>query len=91
MVEEAGTYRPYRPSNGTEGEMFMSAWCEKCSGDTAGNPCSILTLALALQIGDMDYPGEWQYSNMGTPQCTAFTTEESKQTRCTETPDLFEG
>jgi hypothetical protein len=26
---------PYRPSNGTEGEMFQEQWCEKCEHDLA--------------------------------------------------------
>lgn len=31
--------RPYRPSNGTEGEIFMGQWCAKCALDCHGkNP-----------------------------------------------------
>jgi len=30
-MTDAGTCRPYRPSNGTEGDIFMAQWCERCA------------------------------------------------------------
>ena len=32
---KASAGKPYRPSNGTEGEMFQAAWCAQCEADRA--------------------------------------------------------
>lgn len=66
------TVELYRPSNGTEGEMFESEFCEHCERDRAwreawqtdGDPgnvkgCDILARALAFGIDDPQYPREW--------------------------------
>jgi len=68
---------PYQPSNGSEGEMFMRDWCAKCSRDnfnpdTGDGGCVIITLTMALDVGNPEYPREWQYSAEGQPICTAF-------------------
>jgi len=68
--DEAG--KPYRPSNGTEGEIFMEKWCERCMLDTEDNPCEILTSTLAFEIDDPEYPKEWRYDFDGRPMCTKF-------------------
>jgi hypothetical protein len=68
--DQAG--KPYRPSNGTEGEIFMEKWCERCMLDTEDNPCEILTCALCFDIDESDYPKEWRYDYAGRPMCTAF-------------------
>ena len=66
----------YRPSNGTEGEMFRERWCEQCKRDAAfrdgsGNGCEILTNSLIRDVDDPAYPPEWTYDE-GQPCCTAF-------------------
>lgn len=73
--------RPYRPSNGTEGEGFMARFCERCVRDRAarqGNPadgCEIIVATMCLQVDDPDYPTEWIVDDMG-PRCTAFKLDE---------------
>jgi len=64
--------KPYRPSNGTEGEDFMACFCANCRRDQdEDDPCSIATWALAAAIDDPDYPEEWIVDQSG-PRCTAF-------------------
>jgi hypothetical protein len=62
----------YRPSNGTEGEMFQERWCHQCTKDTEGDPCNILTSAFFFDLDDPEYPCEWTFSPEGQPMCTAF-------------------
>ncbi len=62
----------YRPSNGTEGEMFMERWCHECLKEP---DCDIPSLAMLFDIEDLEYPGEWQYGANGQPKCTAFERE----------------
>jgi hypothetical protein len=69
---------PYQPSNGTEGEIFMSHWCNKCSidkftEDGTGESCKILLDSI---IGKQ--PKEWKYASNGAPLCTAFVMKTSK-------------
>jgi hypothetical protein len=72
---------PYRPSNGTEGEIFMSAWCAKCVRDRArreGDPfegCDIITMTMAFDIDHPSYPDAWVQDDDGTPSCLEFTAE----------------
>ena len=70
-------WEPYRPSNGTEGEIFMEGFCYRCTKEP---DCEILSNTLALDIDDRDYPKEWRRrtdSNgwPGTAECTAFEKE----------------
>lgn len=86
---------PYRPSNGTEGEMFMEQFCYRCRYDQDENdPCDILTRSLWLGLADADYPTEWVYDREGRPTCTAFHDVLSEEplavARCPMTMDLFE-
>lgn len=66
----------YRPSNGTEGEIFMAQFCQHCERDRyASRPCSIIGRTMALNVNEMGYPTEWikdvdQWP--GNPRCTAF-------------------
>ncbi|MGC1494191.1 MAG: hypothetical protein WA790_00170 [Sulfitobacter sp.] len=88
----SGTLRPYRPSNGTEGDIFMAEWCERCALSNFDDPdtsCMINLRALAHSIGDPEYPAEWNYTNGGIPQCTAFTSETPCEPRCDKTLDMF--
>lgn len=81
--------RPYRPSNGTEGEVFQSGWCNNCANDDVdtGDFCRILSNAL---MGEQ--PEEWVYQNR-QPTCTAFMPFDGRgptpQQRCKHTPDFF--
>jgi hypothetical protein len=55
--------KAYRPSNGTEGEIFMEKYCERCIHDDLENDngCKIIAFSLAYSIGDPEYPKEWIY------------------------------
>lgn len=76
--------RLYRPSNGTEGEGFWSAWCCNCQRDKAmregvdldecddNERCDIIALTMAYSIDEPGYPQEWRYDENGVPCCTAF-------------------
>lgn len=94
-MTDANQPRPYRPSNGTEGEIFMGAWCANCAHDSDDTEfgCMVQLRALAYSITDPEYPCEWQYNANGNPQCTAFTRAgsdgEGATPRCDQTPDLF--
>lgn len=68
--------KKYRPSNGTEGDCFMSNFCYQCIHDNpdynAKSPrCEIMTLTMCLGVDDKDYPKEWIYQD-GKPTCTNF-------------------
>lgn len=93
MVEAGGTYRPYRPSNGTEGEIFMSDWCARCALANFDDPdrsCDINLRAMVHDVYEKGYPTEWQYSNGGVPICTAFTDIVPSEPRCEHTIDMFD-
>jgi len=67
----------YRPSNGSEGMMFMERWCAKCQRDAAyragtGDSCPIVCNSLIHSIDEEGYPAEWQYGDDGQPRCSAF-------------------
>lgn len=69
--------KPYRPSNGTEGEIFQSQFCERCEKDRyESRPCLILGRIMALNINEPGYPKEWVRDVgvewPGNPRCTAF-------------------
>jgi hypothetical protein len=61
----------FRPSNGTEGEMFCATWCEQCSKYSEGE-CHVFCATLWLGTEDQRYPREWTYGDDGQPKCTAF-------------------
>ena len=83
--------RAYRPSNGTEGDIFQAHWCENCRRESEAHPCKILTSTMAFNIGDPEYPKEWIYSDSGEPTCTAFSDKHAPQRpyRCRKTIELF--
>lgn len=72
----------YRPSNGTEGEIFMGAFCNRCQRDAGFRrgdepACSIATMTLLFHRDDPAYPPEWvrdvnDIEWPGTARCTAF-------------------
>ena len=85
--------KPYRPSNGTEGEMFHEQFCYRCRYDQDDDePCEIHTNALVCSLGDADYPKEWVYDENGRPTCTAFHDAQSQKpalARCPHTIDML--
>lgn len=91
--DQAG--KPYRPSNGTEGEMFQEGLCHRCARDpdTGGSMCEILLASMLFSIGDPGYPPEWVYDRTGRPTCTAFhdaaSGEPPPEPRCGSTLDMF--
>ena len=63
----------YRPSNGTEGEMFMEKFCYRCiHEDGDENLCNILSSTFWHDVDDKESPPEWQYGKDGQPLCTKF-------------------
>ncbi len=60
----------YRPSNGTEGMIFMDEFCDRCYYDR-NQDCPIIVLTMCLETEDKDYPPEWIYIGE-TPTCTKF-------------------
>lgn len=56
--------KKYRPSNGTEGMIFQSQFCDRCKRDaefqkTQVGGCGILARTLGYGIDDPEYPEEW--------------------------------
>lgn len=83
---------PYRPSNGTEGAIFMARFCDQCARHCEDKPCEILGRTLLWSIDDEDYPKEWvQSAYGGNPRCTAFIPEGEKlpEERCKDTIEMF--
>lgn len=70
---------PYRPANGTEGDEFISQWCDRCVRGKTGDPCAILGDTLFLDADDPDYPREWIEDDDG-PRCTAFAASQDETT-----------
>jgi hypothetical protein len=66
--------KPYRPSNGTEGEGFIDQYCMNClhcDPDPEGKKqCDILCRSLCYNVSEPEYPTEWQWI-AGEPKCTA--------------------
>jgi hypothetical protein len=72
-----GCGKKYRPSNGSEGMIFMALWCDCCAkneNDKDGY-CQIVGETMRLDHDDPEYPPEWCFDGEGQPQCTAFTEE----------------
>lgn len=60
----------YRPSNGTEGEIFMECFCFRCArdaefqdamarGESSDKGCPILAASFVYSTDDPKYPKEW--------------------------------
>lgn len=82
--------KKYRPSNGSEGEVFQAKWCDHCLNDDVENEdyCEILNNSLIFGAQDDGYPDEWIIGKDGHPKCTAFESDGTPQ-RCDKTTDLF--
>ena len=76
--------KPYMPSNGTEGEMFMEQWCHGCVKEKS---CTILMNSFAGVQSKA-----WRYNETGEPECTSFqdTRAPKKAYRCKQTRDIFQ-
>lgn len=61
--------KPYLPSNGTEGMMFMSQFCDKCYKDKS---CTIVVKSVCGY-----QPKQWIYVD-NKPTCTSFNPERPK-------------
>jgi hypothetical protein len=64
--------QPYTPSNGSEGDLFIAAFCKRCKLAAAfphirDGDCMIVIVAL---LGGS--PAEWTHDAGGCPTCTAF-------------------
>ena len=95
--ESAG--EQYRPSNGTEGECFIDAWCSQCERDKVMNGdatdedadkdqslyCQIL--GASMRDGGAK---EWVYGEDGQPKCIEFVPkgERIPTPRCPHTQEL---
>lgn len=75
----AGT--SFYPSNGTEGMIFIDAFCEQCiherwlhrqDQDRDEDKCDILSRTMIYKPGDPEYPEEWIYNDEGWPVCTKW-------------------
>lgn len=68
--------KKYRPSNGTEGEYFMSEFCYQCIHENPNphcNPkCDIITATMCFDVNEPEYPKEWIYDANNQPTCTKF-------------------
>ena len=61
--------KPYRPSNGTEGDFFIESQCGNC---TKRKGCRIVRLTMMHHEDDPNYPKEWvSYEDGNNPRCTA--------------------
>jgi len=66
--------KPYRPSSGTEGVMFESSWCNKCTlqpTDSKDGSCTLLESMFCFDLDDPEYPKEIIRRD-GVAMCTAF-------------------
>lgn len=66
--------KPYRPSNGTEGDLFQMQFCDRCTKEHGknNNVCEIVLLTMCHDEQDAAYPAEWKFDEAGRPVCTAF-------------------
>lgn len=76
--------KPYRPSNGTEGEGFIECNCGECSyyqvsvGDEARGcdipGCPIVDATFWAEIGKPEYPNQWVTDDDGkNARCLAYS------------------
>lgn len=59
-----------RPANGTEGDLWMAAWCATCTGDI-NEDCPIVFEGI---LGEMD-PPQWHRGPNWSPQTVMYCTE----------------
>lgn len=87
---EAG--KPYRPSNGTEGDAFAGMWCDQCRRDADYDPeqgtggCSIRVEMMAFLEDEPEYPKQLVHDTDGQPICTAFVAIDAPEPRPADLP-----
>lgn len=68
--------KKYQPSNGSEGDWFVSKYCMNClncNPDPNGSKqCEILAKTMVYDSNDDDYPSEWTFDDLGSPICTSW-------------------
>lgn len=70
--------KPYRPSNGGEGDWFYGRYCTRCwnenyTEETPDRGCKLIAASMAFEIGSPDYPKSWVMEDDGTnPRCLRF-------------------
>lgn len=74
-------HQRYRPSNGTDGDIFVSQWCSQCIHeqgfrDGTGDGCAILAAAFAHDVDSPEYPMEWTLDSEANAECPAFVDED---------------
>jgi hypothetical protein len=88
--------KQWEPSNGTEGEIFLSSWCGECQRDKAmrdgvdldecddNERCDIIAASFRGEAK------EWQYDKDGQPCCIEFVPkgERIPTPRCPNTMEL---
>ncbi|MFA6309819.1 MAG: hypothetical protein WC677_08860 [Clostridia bacterium] len=69
----------YRPSNGTEGEIFMCNFCYHCINEKwvheqidGDKKCELLNKMILLDADDKDYPEELTYDEKGFAICKSY-------------------
>ncbi|MBS0367598.1 MAG: hypothetical protein JSS57_00190 [Proteobacteria bacterium] len=80
----------YRPSNGTEGEIFIGSWCGLCAVDMRS--CKIVEATFNYEEDAAEYPAEWKIGVNGQPLCAAYRNalDEPVKPRCPATVDMFQ-
>jgi len=71
--------RPYRPANGTEGQIFMEQFCFQCLYESKESPCPIISQTMMLDDDDPKYPNQWRYDEKGIPVCIAFRAQDNPE------------
>ncbi|MTI10508.1 hypothetical protein [Curvivirga aplysinae] len=75
-LDEAG--ETWRPSNGTEGDIFISNVCRDCiHNQDKSNPCEIIMDTMCFSIDHPDYPKAWVIGECGFPQCNNREVEDN--------------
>jgi YD repeat-containing protein len=89
--------KPYRPSNGSEGDWFQTRTCYRCARYVeADDDCGVvdaagLSIIARTWLREEDEPGhptEWRYDASGMPTCTAWTARPKKLSPLPEAADL---
>jgi hypothetical protein len=80
--------KPYRPSNGTESDIFMGTWCRGCRKNSW---CRIIDRSMIFDEEDKGYPRALRIGDNGQPECTSFEEPgtEPKKRRRKESFPLF--
>lgn len=92
---KADAGKPWTPSNGTEGWIFIDAWCTRCrrdkvcNGQVSDDDAGDEDLCPILGASFRDEAAEWQYDANGQPCCTAYEPlGEPGAARCPHTLEL---